>query len=84
MQKSWPKVTLTTLLVCFIIAFSSTFCKSAQKGSYDKDGLIWQEPIWIQAGDEDVKFQWKLAPKDEAQYHQRQKATITSEGKTTE
>lgn len=54
-----------------------------KKGSYEKDGLTWQEPIWIQAGDEDVKLQWKLAPKDEAQYHQRQKATITSEGKTT-
>lgn len=83
MQKSWPKVTLTALLACFIIALSSTSCKSPKKGSYEKDGLTWQEPIWIQAGDEDVKLQWKLAPKDEAQYHQRQKATITSEGKTT-
>jgi hypothetical protein len=84
MQKSWPIVTLTTLLVCFIIALSSTSCKSTQKGSYDKNGLEWEEPTWIQAGDEDVKLQWKLTPNDEAQYHQRQKATITSEGKTTE
>ena len=83
MQKSWPKVTLTALLACFIIALSSTSCKSPKKGSYEKDGLTWQEPIWIQAGDEDVKLQWKLAPKDEAQYHQRQKTMITSEGKTT-
>jgi len=83
MQKSWPKVTLTVLLACFIIALSSTSCKSPKKGSYEKDGLTWQEPIWIQAGDEDLKLQWKLAPKDEAQYHQRQKATITSEGKST-
>ena len=83
MQKSWPKVTLTALLACFMIALSSTSCKSPKKSSYEKNVLAWQEPTWIQAGDKDIKLQWKLAAKDEAQYLQRQKATITSEGKTT-
>ena len=71
-------------LACFFIALISTSCRSPQKSSCEKDGLTWQEPAWIQAGDEDVKLQWKLASKDKAQYHQRQKATIISEGKTTE
>jgi hypothetical protein len=83
MQKSWSKIKLAALLACFIIALSSTSCKSSQKGSYEKNGLAWQEPTWIQAGTEDINLQWKFAPKDTAHYHQRQKATITSEGKTT-
>jgi hypothetical protein len=83
MQKSWPKVTLTTLLACFIIAVSSTSCKSPQKGSYDKNGVTWQEPTWIQAGSEYINLHWKFVPDDKAQYYQRQKATIASEGKTT-
>jgi membrane-associated protease RseP (regulator of RpoE activity) len=83
MQKSWPKIKLAALLVCFIIALSSTSCKSPQKGSYMKNGPTWQEPTWIQAGTEDIHLQWKFAPKDKAQYYQIQKATIASEGKTT-
>jgi len=83
MQKSWPKIKLAALLVCFIIALSSTSCKSPQKGSYKKNGPAWQEPAWIKAGTEDINLQWKFAPKDKVQYHQRQKTTIASEGKTT-
>lgn len=83
MQKSWHKIKLAALLACFIIALFSPSCKSPQKGSYEKNGLAWQEPTWIQAGIEDINLQWKFAPKDKAQYHQRQKATIASEGKTT-
>jgi hypothetical protein len=83
MQKSWPKIKLAALLVCFIIALSSTSCKSPQKGSYKKNGPAWQEPTWIKAGTEDINLQWKFAPKDKVQYHQRQKTTIASEGKTT-
>jgi hypothetical protein len=83
MQKSWPKIKLAALLVCFIIALSSTSCKSPQKGSYKKNGPAWQEPTWIKAGTEDINLQWKFAPKDKVQYHQRQKTMIASEGKTT-
>jgi len=83
MQTSWPKIKLAALLALFLIALSPTSCKSPHKGSYEKNGLAWQEPAWIQAGTEDIKLIWKFAPKDKAHYHQRQKATITSEGKTT-
>jgi len=83
MQNPWPKIKLAALLACSTIALSSTSCKSPQKSSYEKTGLAWQEPTWIQAGTEDIYLQWKFAPKDKAQYHQRQKATIASEGKTT-
>jgi hypothetical protein len=43
----------------------------------------WQEPIWKQTGTEDVKLQWKFGLGDEVQYNETQKATITSQGKTT-
>jgi len=84
MQKSRPKVTLAFLLTCFIIELTSTSCKSPKSDSYEKDELAWQEPIWIQTGTEDVKLQWKFSSREKIRYHQRQKATITSKGKTTE
>ncbi len=83
MQKSWSKSKSAALLACLIIALSSASCTSSEKGSYEKKGLAWHEPTWIQAGSEDIHLQWKFAPNDKAHYHQRQKATITSEGNTT-
>lgn len=83
MQQSSLRVTLAFLSVCFIVALNVTSCKSPKRGSYEKHESTWKEPIWKKAGDEAVKLQWKFTPKDEAQYLQRQQATITSEGKTT-
>lgn len=84
MQQSPLKVTIAFMLICFSIALTSTSCKSSKTSSYGEDELAWQEPIWKQTGTEDVKLQWKFALGDEVQYNERQKATITSEGKTTE
>jgi len=72
------------MLICFLIALISTSCKSSKSSSYGEDELAWQEPIWKQTGTEGVKLQWKFALGDEVQYNERQKATISSEGKTTE
>ena len=84
MQQSPLRVPMAFILICFVIAFASTSCKTSKTSSYGEDELTWQEPIWKQTGTEDVKLQWKFALGDEVQYNERQKATITSEGKTTE
>jgi hypothetical protein len=84
MQQSRPKVTLAFLLTYLIIALTTTSCKSPKSSSYGEDVLSWQEPIWIQTATEDVKLQWKFSSREEIRYHQRQKATITSEGETAE
>ena len=84
MQQSRSILTLAFLLTCFFIALISTSCKSPKSGSFGADELAWQEPIWKQTGIEGVKLQWKFVPGDEVQYHEKQKATITSGGKTTE
>ncbi|MDY7031328.1 MAG: PDZ domain-containing protein [Thermodesulfobacteriota bacterium] len=84
MQQSRPKVTLTFLLTFFIIALTSTSCTSPKSSSYGEDDRAWKEPMWRQTGIEGVKLRWKFVPGDEVQYHERQKATITSEGETTE
>jgi hypothetical protein len=70
--------------MCFIIALTSTSCKSAETSSHGEAEQAWQEPIWKHTGAEDVKLQWKFVLGDEVQYNERQKATITSDGKTTE
>lgn len=84
MQQSSLKVTIAFMSMCFVIALTSTSCKSSKTSSYGEDELAWQEPIWKQTGTEDVKLQWKFALGDEVEYNERQNATITSEGKTTE
>lgn len=84
MQQSFLRVRITFTLICFSIALTSTSCMSSKTSPYSDDELAWQEPIWEQTGTEDVKLQWKFALGDEVQYNERQKATITSEGKTTE
>ena len=84
MQQRMPKVTLAFLLTFFVIALTSTSCKLSKSSSYGEDEMVWQEPIWKQTGGESVKLRWKFAPGDEEQYHERLKATITSEGEIKE
>ena len=84
MQQSFLRVRITFTLICFSIALTSTSCMSSKTSPYSDDELAWQEPIWEQTGTEDVKLQWKFGPGDEVHYNETQKATITSEGKTTE
>lgn len=84
MQPSRPMLTLAFWLTCFFIALTSTSCKSPKSGSFGTDELACQAPIWKQTGIENVKLQWKFVSGDEVQYHEKQKATITSGGKTTE
>lgn len=84
MQQSRSILTLAFLLTCLFIALTSTSCKSPKSGSYGADELAWQEPIWKQTVIEGVKLKWKFVPGGEVQYRERQKATLTSGGKTTE
>ena len=84
MLQSRPILALAFLLTCFFIALTSTSCKSPKSGSFGTDELAWTEPIWKQTGIENVKLQWKFVPGDEVQYHEKQKATVRSGGKTTE
>ena len=84
MQQSRSILTLAFLLTCLFMALTSTSCKSPKSGSYGADKLAWQEPIWKQTGIEGVKLKWKFVPGGEVQYRERQKATLTSGGKTTE
>ena len=86
MEKSPVEFKIPFLVICFVIVATliSYTCKSPKTSSHGEDELAWQEPKWKQIGTEDVKLQWKFALGDEAQYKERQKATITSEGKTKE
>ena len=84
MQPPRPIPTLVFLLTCLFMALTCTSCKSLKSGSYGADELAWQEPIWKQTVIEGVKLKWKFVPGGEVQYRERQKATLTSGGKTTE
>ncbi|MDY6857017.1 MAG: PDZ domain-containing protein [Thermodesulfobacteriota bacterium] len=86
MKQSPVEVKIPFLVICFVIAvnFTSYTCKSLKTSSNDEDELPWQEPKWKQIGTEDVKLQWKFSLGDKVQYKERQKTTITSEGRTTE
>jgi PDZ domain len=86
MEQAPVEVKIPFLVICFVITVTliSYTCKSPKISSHGEDELAWQEPKWKQIGTEDVKLQWKFALGDKVQYKERQKATITSEGKTTE
>lgn len=84
MPHSRPLLSLAFLLTGLFIALTCTSCSSPKSGSYGADELAWQEPIWKQTGIEGVKLKWKFVPGGEVQYRERQKATLTSGGKTTE
>ena len=86
MEPSPLEVKIPFLVVCFIFALTLTSyaSKSPKTGSNGEDELPWQDPKWEQIGSEDVRLQWKYSLGDEIQYKERQKSTITSEGKKTE
>ena len=84
MPQSRSLLRLAFLLTCLFVALTCTSCGSPKSGSYGADELAWQEPIWKQTEIEGVKLQWKLVPGGDVQYRERQKAKLTSGGKTTE
>ncbi len=84
MQQSHPKAKTTILLICSIILLTCISCTTQESSLYKEYEVKWQEPMWKSAGTEEIILQYKFATGDMAQYHNRLKTTMYSEGKTME
>jgi hypothetical protein len=72
------------LLTCFLLSATCTSCIPPKSDPQGKVELTWQEPIWRSTGAQEIRLQFKFAPGDTAEYQDNLRATIYSEGKTTE